>query len=107
MFILEGDNLMSETNAKALIPPQLEEMVDAIMNGLVVPGDRHATLMAYTGGWLRGRAREEYKELCERDGIPEDGRVVKLLCELALMRALVKWHEVRDRPPPMPTIDSL
>lgn len=90
-----------------VIPLQLKESVDKLMDGLIVPGDKYAERMAYIGGWILGGAKKHYRDLVQRDGLPEDPKVIRLLCEIAVLRALVEWHEVRDRPPPMPTIANL
>lgn len=90
-----------------IIPALLGEMAKKITNPSQATNGRHAEHVAYVSGWIRGRSEEEYKDLVRRDGLPSDPRVVKLLCELAVTRALVRWHEVRDRPPPMPSIDLL
>ena len=96
---------MSE-EAEVLVPPQLEEMVAKLFLPLDVP-EQHERRIAYDHGWIKGCASTEYAKLVQRDGIPSNPHVVKLLCELAIMRALVRWHEIRSQPPPMPSIRSL
>jgi hypothetical protein len=95
-----------EDNIAVVIPPQIEEMIERMMSALDIP-EQHEALMAYTSGWILGSAKKEYRLLVQRDGVPDDPRVIKLLCELALMRGLVKWHEIKDRPPPMPSIKNI
>ncbi len=94
-------------NDDTIIPALLAEMASKVADVSQTDNKRHQEYLSYVSGWVQGKAKDEYKELLKRDGLPEDPRIVKLLCELAIMRALVRWHEVRDRPPPMPTIDAL
>ena len=90
-----------------VIPALLEEMARKISDSSLAEDEQHKKYLEYVAGWIQGAAENEYKELLTRDGIPEDPRIVKLLCELAVMRAVVRWHEIRDRPPPMPSIANL
>ncbi len=94
-------------NEGTVIPALLAEMSKKIVNPTQTDNGRNKEYLSYVAGWIQGAAEGEYKALLQRDGIPQDPRVVNLLCELAVMRALVRWHEVRDRPPPMPSIDAL
>lgn len=90
-----------------IVPRLLGQMARTVVNPTQTNNRQHQQYLEYVAGWIEGRSEEEYKDLVRRDGLPSDTGVVKLLCELAIMRALVRWHEVRDRPPPMPTIDAL
>ena len=94
-------------NDETIIPSLLGEMAGQVANAKGASNQKHADYLAYVAGWIRSVAEKEYKQLLARDGLPTDARVVKLLCELAVMRALVRWHEVRDKPPPMPSIDAI
>lgn len=97
---------MSEGGIEVIYPPLLREMIDRIMKNPLEAG-HHKSLTEYNGGWLLGAAEREYCSLLSREEVPPDPRVVRLLCEIAVLRALIGWHEVRDRPPPMPSIKDL
>ena len=88
-------------------PNQLEVMAKKVANSDLANDPQQKEELDYIAGWVSGAAENEYRKLLKRDGLPRDPRVIKLLCELAVMRALIRWHEIRDRPPPMPSIDSI
>jgi hypothetical protein len=90
-----------------IIPAQLGEMIKRLSGGSPAEDERYQEYLDYVAGWVAGRAHKEYAKLVARDGLPQDPRVIALLCELAVMRALVSWHEIRDRQPPMPRICNL
>jgi hypothetical protein len=97
---------MSEHD-EVLIPATLGEMLEKVLKPLEKASNEGWA--DYVRGWIRGRAEEEYKTLAVRErhrGSPV-GQVTKLLCELAVARAIIRWHEVKDEPPPKPEIRSL
>lgn len=97
---------MSQIEVGSVIPPHIKSMVDRILEPMSV-NPRFGDYRDYLRGWLETRAEKEYEELIKRDSIPSDPLVVRLLCELAVARALVQWHEVRDEPPPKPSLSNL
>lgn len=99
--------MSDSVSEKVLLPGLLEEMAKKISDSSLTEDEHHKDYLDYVAGWIVGAAGSEYESLLARDGIPEDPRAVKLLCELAVMRALVRWHEIKDVPLPMPSISNL
>lgn len=99
---------MEESEVEVLIPPHLEEMVDKMFAAIPTPKNGgNERKLAYERGWIGEASRRYYRDLVRREGIPSDPLVVKLLCELALMRGLVEMHEVKSEPTPIPSIKDL
>jgi hypothetical protein len=93
---------MATDEQDVLIPRQLKEMVNAMMNKL--PDAEDDPRLIYIGAWIGKGAEREYQDLVKRENLPSDPMVISLLCELAVARSLIAWHEVKDKPPPMPSI---
>lgn len=91
-----------------LIPAQISELAQKIAGTQQFDEDDiRRDYLEYAAGWITGAAEREYRTLIAQGSFPDDARVVGLLCELAVMRGLVRWHEIKDRPPPMPSISNL
>jgi hypothetical protein len=96
---------MAESKTEVIVPPMLEDMCKRVSGAdRADVSERERENLRYIGGWIFGAAQKEYGSLLEREGLPGNPAVIKLLCEIAALRGLVRWHEIRDRPPPMPSI---
>lgn len=88
-----------------IIPQMLARMVNELIPQNI-ENPRHAENLRYINGWIQGAAERNYRELIKRDGNPDDPRAIKLFCEIAMLRGLVEWHEIKDQPPPIPSIHT-
>lgn len=95
---------------QVLIPPTLYEYLEKVLKPLAqAPNPAWGE---YVSGWIRSSAEMEYRQLVIREqGYGNtDQQVARLLCELAISLAINNWHEIKDKPPPVPQmkrIDSL
>lgn len=86
-----------------LIPNTLKEYVEKSLSPI---RSRDQKWVDYAGGWIYGVAEDEYRYLARRESEKENvgSQTARLLCELAVAYALLKWHEEKDKPPPMPDL---
>ncbi len=98
--------MSDNTTVATLHPPLIKELTYKLFAASTIH-DGYGDYLEYTRNWIYGAADRHYEALIKRDGIPRDQTVLKLLCELAVVRALAEWYEVREQTPPMPSIKQL
>ena len=91
-----------------IVPDLLRVMADNLVKEQIrAANGRDEERLQYIASWIYHTAVDIYRDILKRDGVNSDPFVIKLLCENAILRGLVKWHEIKDAPPSVPSLKHI